>query len=212
MQLFLYLLFFDFMKFISLFGFLFLALFACQPKQKSNVDIEAEFYKNNKNFTLDKKIEYKGISFTIPSFFENASYADIVVSNQALKRNTYLFNIHFTVEVFENTDQVFRYFPELEVNKDVQNALQDAYVRRRASVSEDYYISIKKKLPERILKHALIQVVGRQNFESNELFYVVSTAKLNEKYYVIQWIAPKQVLSYTYDDFERILSSVSVVK
>ncbi|MNY25035.1 hypothetical protein D3C86_1587900 [compost metagenome] len=97
---------------------------------------------------------------------------------------------------------------EFVVDTDLLNTFQDAYVWRRFESLNNAAISIKKELPKSFKHKGLIQTVSGDGSYSGQGYYATSTIKVNDKYYVFQWITSKPIMNYSFDDFERILKSV----
>lgn len=199
-----------------LIGIVFVSVFVATVvgcvQKPTNTDLEAAFIKNNHNFEYDKVYRYKGLTFSLPSFFERYYYKEFVVRQSAFIRNSPLFNVIVSIEEFDNEATVFNVFPKASVETDVLNALHDSYVSTRLSSLSDAYASIKKKLNKRIASNGLIQMVGHGASDENNLRYSIATLQINGKYYIIQWIAPVELMSYTYDDFERFLKGIKPIK
>lgn len=196
---------------LCLFVIFFLSFFSCTPK-KTKQDIEAEFNQNHKNFVLDKKVVYKSIAFKLPSCFEPIYWNEFTVLKSSACKSVNVFNTHFSVEEYKSAKTILHTFPAIEVNSDMLNALHDAYVNRRLQSVSSGTLSIKKILPKKIADYGVIQTVGTESEYGNPLLYITATLKFDLKYYVFQWIAPNEMMKYTYDDFERILKTVHLSK
>lgn len=191
--------------------FLFIPAFliaGCFDYDKENKEIREAFKNNHYNFKLDKTLKYEGISFKLPDHFKQNYTHNYTIKNSSLTRTSNAFNIYFSVERFNKSDLYREFVTDFVVKNDLLNTFQDAYVWRRFESLDNSGVSIKKELPKTFKNKGLIQTVSGDGTYSGQAYYVTSTIKVGEEYYVFQWITSKPIMNYTYDDFERILKSV----
>ena len=190
---------------------LFIPLFlivGCFDFEKENKEIREAFKNNHYNFKLDKTLKYEGISFKIPKHFNRDYSHTYTIKNSSLTRNSSAFNIYFSVERFNQSDLYRDFVADYVIEDDLLNTFQDAYVWRRYLSLDNASVSIKKELPKTFKHKGVIQTVSGDGTYSGQAYYITSTIKSGNDYYVFQWITSKPVMNYTYDDFERILKSV----
>jgi len=180
----------------------------CFDYDKENKEIREEFKKNHYNFNLEKTLKYQGISFKLPEHFKNTYSHNYTVNSSSLTRISNALNIYFSVERFGKADLHRSFVEEFVIDQDLLNTFQDAYVWRRFSSLDNSAVSIKKELPKGYKHKGLIQTISGEGTYSGQTYYVTSTMKIGDYYYVFQWISNKPIMNYTYDDFERILKSV----
>ncbi|MNK27378.1 hypothetical protein D3C87_457330 [compost metagenome] len=183
-------------------------LAGCFDFDKENKEIREEFKKNHYNLELDKTVKYQGISFKIPEHFKQNYSHNYTIKNSSLTRSCNALGIYFSVEKFDKSDLHMDFVSEFVVDTDLLNTFQDAYVWRRFESLNNAAISIKKELPKSFKHKGLIQTVSGDGSYSGQGYYATSTIKVNDKYYVFQWITSKPIMNYSFDDFERILKSV----
>lgn len=191
--------------------FLFIPAFliaGCFDYDRENKEIREAFKNNHYNFKLDKTLKYEGISFKLPDHFKQNYTHNYTIKNSSLTRTSNAFNIYFSVERFNKSDLYREFVTDFVVKNDLLNTFQDAYVWRRFESLDNSGVSIKKELPKTFKNKGLIQTVSGDGTYSGQAYYVTSTIKVGEEYYVFQWITSKPIMNYTYDDFERILKSV----
>lgn len=180
----------------------------CFDYDKENKEIREAFKNNHYNFKLEKTVRYQGISFKLPEHFKKAYSHNYTVNSSSLTRICNPLNIYFSVERFGKNDLNRNFVSDFVIDQDLLNTFQDAYVWRRYSSLNNAGVSIKKELPKGFKHQGLIQTISGEGTYSGQTYYVTSTLKVGNYYYVFQWITNKPVMNYTYDDFERILKSV----
>ncbi|TSJ40185.1 hypothetical protein [Fluviicola chungangensis] len=181
----------------------------CYDFDKENKEIREDFKKNHYNFNLNKTLKYEGISFKLPDHFKQNYSHTYTIKNSSLTRSSNAFNIYFSVERFNKSDLNREFVYDFVLaDDDLLNTFQDAYVWRRFESLNNSGVSIKKELPKSFRNKGLIQTISGDGTYSGQTYYVTSTIKVKNDYYVFQWITSKPIMNYTYDDFERILKSV----
>lgn len=180
----------------------------CFDYDKENKEIREAFKNNHYNFKLDKTFKYEGISFKLPDHFKQNYSHNYTIKNSSLTRTSNAFNIYFSVERFNKSDLNREFVYDFVIENDLLNTFQDAYVWRRFESLDNSGISIKKELPKTFRNKGLIQTISGDGTYSGQAYYVTSTIKIGNEYYIFQWITSKPIMNYTYDDFERILKSV----
>jgi len=180
----------------------------CFDYDKENKEIREAFKTNHYNFKLDKTLKYEGISFKIPEHFKKNYSHNYTIKNSSLTRTCDALNIYFSVERFTNSDLNRDFVSDFVVEDDLLNTFQDAYVWRRYESLDNAGVSIKKELPKTFKHKGVIQTISGDGTYSGRAYYVTSTMKVGNDYYVFQWITSKPVMNYVYDDFEQILKSV----
>lgn len=184
----------------------------CFDYDKENKEIREAFKNNRYNFELDKTLKYEGISFKIPKHFTPNYSHNYTIKNSSLTRISNAFNIYFSVERFNSSDLNRDFVSDHVIEGDLLNTFQDAYVWRRYESLDNSGVSIKKELPKTFKNKGVIQTISGDGTYSGQAYYVTSTIKVKDNYYVFQWITSKPIMNYTYDDFERILKSVRKAK
>ncbi len=185
-----------------------LLVVGCFDYDKENKEIREAFKNNHYNFKLDKTLKYEGISFKLPDHFKQNYSHNYTIKNSSLTRTSNAFNIYFSVERFNKSDLNREFVYDFVIEGDLLNTFQDAYVWRRYESLDNSGVSIKKELPKTFKNKGLIQTISGDGTYSGQTYYVTSTIKVGNEYYVFQWITSKPIMNYTYDDFERILKSV----
>lgn len=167
-----------------------------------------KFRLNEYDMILDAKRKYKGIQFKMPSCFLDY-YGHSTIKSDGFERHTSTFNAYFSVERFSESDQYLNFVDGEVMTSDMLNLFHDAYVKARISTMNSGISSLKKKLPKKVKFPGVIQVVRDMNPSYGEAaYYVVATLNVNRDYYIFQWETNKEMMGYTYDDFEDILASV----
>ncbi len=185
-----------------------LLVVGCFDYDKENKEVREAFKNNHYNFKLDKTLKYEGISFKLPDHFKQNYSHNYTIKNSSLTRTSNALNIYFSVERFNKSDLNREFVSDFVIESDLLNTFQDAYVWRRFESLDNSGISIKKELPKTFRNKGLIQTISGDGTYSGQAYYVTSTIKVGNEYYVFQWITSKPIMNYTYDDFERILKSV----
>ena len=180
----------------------------CFDYDKENKEIREAFKNNHYNFKLDKTLKYEGISFKLPDHFKKNYSHNYTIKNSSLTRTSNALNIYFSVERFDQSDLNRDFVYDFVVKDDLLNTFQDAYVWRRYESLNNAGVSIKKELPKMFKHKGVIQTISGDGTYSGQAYYITSTMKVGNDYYVFQWITSKPVMNYTYDDFEEILKSV----
>lgn len=184
----------------------------CFDYDKENKEIREAFKTNHYNFKLDKTLKYEGISFKLPDHFKKNYSHNYTIKNSSLTRICNALNIYFSVERFNQSDLNRDFVYDFVVEDDLLNTFQDAYVWRRYESLDNSGVSIKKELPKACKHKGVIQTISGDGTYSGRTYYITSTIKVGNDYYVFQWITSKPVMNYTYDDFEQILKSVQKSK
>lgn len=190
----------------------FILMGGCVDYNKENKEIREAFKKNHYNFALDKTIKYEGISFHIPKHFKRYYSHNFTIKNSSITRTSNALNIYFSVERFTKSDLRREFVSDFIIKHDLLNTFQDAYVWRRFASIDNGGISIKKELPKNLKQKGVIQTVAGDGAYAGMTYYATATIQVKDNYYVFQWITSKQIMNYTYDDFERILKSVKKAK
>ncbi len=185
-----------------------LLVVGCFDYDKENKEVREAFKNNHYDFKLDKTLKYEGISFKLPDHFKQNYSHNYTIKNSSLTRTSNALNIYFSVERFNKSDLNRAFVSDFVIEGDLLNTFQDAYVWRRFESLDNSGISIKKELPKTFRNKGLIQTISGDGTYSGQAYYVTSTIKVGNEYYVFQWITSKPIMNYTYDDFERILKSV----
>jgi hypothetical protein len=180
----------------------------CFDYDKENKEIREAFKTNHYNFKLDKTLKYEGISFKLPDHFKKNYSHNYTIKNSSLTRTSNALNIYFSVERFNQSDLNRDFVYDFVVENDLLNTFQDAYVWRRYESLNNAGVSIKKELPKACKHKGVIQTISGNGTYSGQAYYITSTMKVGNDYYVFQWITSKPVMNYMYDDFEEILKSV----
>jgi hypothetical protein len=198
-------------RLVLLFPLLFL-LTGCPDYDKKNREIREDFKNNHFNLKQDKTLKYEGISFKLPASFKRHYTHHYTVKNSSLTRVCRALNIYFSVERFDRSDLKRPFVKDYLIHKDLLNTFQDAYVWRRFESLDESGISIKKELPKAFKHKGVIQTIVGDGYYGDQTYYITSTIKVADSYYVFQWISSKPIMNYTYDDFERILKSIQKTK
>ncbi|MDR0802161.1 hypothetical protein [Fluviicola sp.] len=190
----------------------FILVGSCVNYDKENKEIREVFKKNHYNFALDKTVKYEGISFRIPKHFKQYYSHNYTIKNSSITLTSSALNIYFSVERFTKADLHREFVSDFIIKSDLLNTFQNAYVWRRYASLDNGGASIKKELPRNLKQKGVIQTVAGDGPYSSKTYYITATIRVEDNYYVFQWITSKQIMSYTYDDFERILKSVKKAK
>jgi hypothetical protein len=162
---------------------------------------------------LEETIQYQNISFQLPGKFEQDYNHDYTVKSSSLTKENYVIGINFSVEHFTESDLEKPFIKENGFNINPLNTIHDAYIARRYNSLVDGGIAIKKTFNKKKNYKGLIQMVsGNDEYSSDETYYATATIQLDKDYYVFQWITTQEMMSYVYDDFERVLYSVKKIK
>ncbi len=184
-------------------------LTACPPQKDRTEDVMKKFQENHFNLELLKKEVYGKIKFQLPESMEKDYATNYVYRRQALTRRDYNLGLAFSVERFTEGDMYSEMMEDYVVEEDLLNSFHDAYVNRRLESLYQGGLSFKKDVRSNVKFPGVIQVVtGESSRGYNALYYATATLKVEKEYYIFQMIAPKSMMDYVYDDFERILASV----
>lgn len=190
----------------------FILMGGCVDYDKENREVREAFKANHYNFALDKTIKYEGISFRIPKHFKRYYSHNYTIKNSSITRTSNALNIFFSVERFTKADLHRDFVSDFIIKDDLLNTFQDAYAWRRYTSVDNGGASIKKELPKNLKQKGVIQTIAGENSYNGMVYYATATIQVKDNYYVFQWITGKPIMSYTYDDFERILKSVKKAK
>ncbi len=189
-----------------------LFLFACKVKSPNKNEYQS-FLKNGYNIELNKARSYKNIKFKLSESFEkNLACNFTVVPSTSKCYFSSIYNTYFSIEKFTENDRNRPFLFEVSLTKDFHNLVQDAYVFRRLKSLTNSSASIKKECSKNVKYPSLIQVISGDESYGKEVYYTVSTLKINNDYFVFQWITNEETMGFVYDDFERILNSVRKIK
>lgn len=202
------------MKFLITLAILIPMLFAScahSDPEKEQENVMKAFKENDYNFTSYKKKSYRGVKFKLPTSFDVDYGGGYTYKRDAFMRRNYQLGIIFTVEKFTkydiNSELLNDYL--IEDESDFLNSFHDAYSSRRYESLHGASISYKKVTKKNIPYKGVTQVVsGSSSQSSNTHYYAMATLKVKEDYYVFQMITTPEMMSYVFDDFERILSTV----
>ncbi len=219
---------FESMKWLSvvvLFPF-FLILFSCEDEEKN--ELVRKFKANRFNLIFNQKVRFGDISCKIPEGFKPNGYSDYTIQPKAKVYLNSALGIHFTMERFStsanNMNFVTKYQEkneiyfaegesESEINwEDQLNLIHNAYVFKRYSTLTNGSISIKKNTSKKVRFEGVIQVVSGQSEYGEGLYYTTASILIDQTIYVFQFITTHEMMDYVYDDFERLLASVHLVK
>lgn len=172
-----------------------------------------KFKLNNYDLILDQTHKWGRIQFKIPSCFLKSYYSYGTIHHNSFVRETRTFNGFFSVEVFEESDQYLSFVDEQVATKDLLNLFHDSYVQAIANRLSGGVSALKKELPKKMKYKGVIQIVREYNEDNEDPdYYAVATMKIKDKYYIFTWLTGKDMMSYTYDDFEDILRTVRLKK
>jgi hypothetical protein len=181
----------------------------CKSELKENQLTVASFRKNKYNFKLTKNGSYKNIRFKLSPFFEKSFATYYMISSKGQAYKSEIIPIYFTVERFKETDRYETFLIDQLTKVDFLNTLHDAYVKKRYSSLQNGAISIKKTVRKSIHYPGVIQTIaGASSTKQPANYYLTATLQVKDEYYVFQFISDRAIMSYVYDDFERILRSV----
>lgn len=189
---------------------LIISLFACsggtyRPTHKILGD-------NHMDFPIVEKNHYKRIAFELSPLFTNAINSNYTIQSNAFKRVIYDINLNFSVEVFSKSEAE-KLKDKFSIPTDALNSVHDYYVSKRKNSLYLPAVSIKKNIPKMKGKEGVIQVIEGSTYDNRTTnSYFTSTLKMGSQYYVFQLIGKKDCMGYLYDDFEKILASVSKKK
>jgi hypothetical protein len=188
-------------------------LTACPSSQTNKAELLKEFRANGHNFKKLKKKGYANIEFRIPETMTVDYNTGHVYKKTALTLREEITGALFTVEKFTEQDLATELMEKTVVRTDLLNSFQEAYVDRRMSSLAGGVSTFKKTTGRRVLFPGVIQTVtGERTGYEEPLYYAVATLKVENEYYLFQFIASRQLMAYVYDDFEHILSSVRKIK
>jgi hypothetical protein len=181
-----------------------------KDKQKDRTDTAKAFRDNGYNFPEYTKLVYKNIRLQIPKSFEFDYGSGYCYKASAMNRRDFGLGVIFTVERFDEDDLESELMEDYMIEDDLLNGFHDAYVYRRFESLYNGSISFKKEVRKTIKFEGVIQTVSGKysEYTEQELYYVTSTLKVDDEYYVFQIITPKEMMNYVYDDFEHILETV----
>lgn len=197
---------------ILLFAFLFLGT-GCRSEQTDNQLTVDAFRKNHHNFKLTKKYNFKNISFKLSPFFERSFANYFMISSKGQAYKSTIIPVYFSVERFAENDRYESFLTNTIAHADFLNTLHDAYVKKRYTSLQNGAISIKKKVRSNVHFDGVIQTIaGASSITSTTNYYLTATLRINDSFYVFQFIADPAIMSYLYDDFERILATVKPIR
>lgn len=184
-------------------------LAACPPSGKSDLKL---IQANNMDLPNLKYVGYESIDFALSDLFDVVYSKDYAISgDDAMCRVIRALDVYFSVEVFDTVDVAN--FGE-DINQYSSNPLdiiQDFYVRKRVNSLHEPRVSIKKELPKSVKFEGCIQAVKGKNYDyeyQEQTNYFTATLKIEDEFYVFQLIGKADSMSYLYDDFVDLLSSV----
>jgi hypothetical protein len=169
---------------------------------------QQKLFKNHMDLPDLERIQYSGINFQLSKLFEDNLNFEYVIKDAALSRTIYDLGLHFSTEVFTESDAtVFNY--SLQTETDNLNAVHNYYALKRQNSLYEHFSSVKKKGPRENGYPSIIQTIEGPGYEGGDtLSYMMATVDVNKKYYVFQLIGKKGNIGYLYDDFIAILKSI----
>lgn len=200
------------MKFIAVLTLCLLVLSSCNV-DKMNQEVRQDFKENHYNFKLAEEMRYATISFKLPEKFTKSYNKYYTIKGNALVRESYALGIKFSVEHYTRKDFKKYFIRESGFHVNELNTLHDAYTERRMASLDNSGSSFKKTLSKKKSYKGIIQVLsGEDDYNDDLIYYATATIKMKDDYYVFQWISTPEMMSYTLDDFERIIYSVKKTK
>lgn len=199
------------MKRLIVIIFLMPLLTACPPKsQEDRTDTAKAFRENGYDFPGYKKAVYKGIKFQLPESFEYDYGNRYCYKSSSMNRRDFQLGIIFTVEKFTEDDLESELMADYMIEEDLLNGFHDAYANRRYESLYEGTVSFKKDLKKGGKFKGVIQTIGGRysEYADEYLYYTMATIKVDNDYYLFQFITQKDMMDYVYDDFEHILATV----
>lgn len=185
-------------------------LTACPPDKDTSKETLKKFRKDGYNMTSLKTHVYGTIRFRLPATMQHDYSTHYAYKSTAFRRREQNLGILFTAERFQEADRYSELMEEyVYADNDLLNSFHDAYVNRRMHSLDQGGASFKKEVRSNVKFPGAIQVVsGESTYDDALLYYATATLKVDEDYYIFQFICDKPMMDYVYDDFERILASV----
>jgi len=178
---------------------------SCTPRTKSNLK---KLQENDMNFPDLERINFEDISFLIPDFFENSGSERNTISEFSQTFTSYDLNLEFTAELFSQSSiDILKYTSDNY--KDNLPTVHENHILIRKNSLNEFTTSIKKKIPAKIGRDGLIQVIhGNTYMEGEDTSYFIATLEIDGESYVFQLIGKRENMGYLYDDFITILASI----
>lgn len=182
-------------------------LFACPPA-KIDRDL-TKIQENNMDLPDLRERYYKGLKFKLSDLFTNDYNNEYVIQDDALTMAIYDIDVNFSIEEFSMDEaELIQYGFEEET--DLISAVHDNYVFKRLETLDGGISSIKKT-SSKCKYPCLVQVMhGNSSFYGEPSTYMMATIEANKKFYVLHLIGIEENMGYLFDDFENILSSVTL--
>ncbi len=185
-------------------------LVSCGEQVVDKTNTLEKFRLNNYEMILDAKAKFGNIRFKIPSCFLRY-WSKSTIRQYSFERHTRTFNAYFSIERFKESERDLPFLANEIMTSDMLNLFHDAYVKKRIETEWTGISSLKKNLPKKVKFPGLIQVV-KDLGSPNGQYYVIATLKVKKEYYIFQWTTQREMLGYTYDDFESVLATVRIIK
>ena len=161
------------------------------------------------NFPEMERTFFKNISFLKPIMFHKGYTNNFVLSET---HETYVISsidLFLSTEFFNEEDvEISQFTSENEATPPLE-AIHNNYIYRRSKSLLTAETSILKSTPKTVGSSGLIQVIhGKSNNSDKNTSYFIATIEVENEYYVFQLIGKRENMSYLYDDFITILSSI----
>lgn len=185
---------------------LWILLCGCPAPVSENKALK-DFQKQQFDFQNKRKINFQGISFLYPAFFEKGN-KDHLLKADGISVFTYDLGIYLSVEKLIPID--FKMFvSDYDYKNDYLQAAHDFYMENRRNSLLFYENSVNSALPKGCRFDGMVEVLyGRNEDFEEDLKYFIATIEKEGAFYVFQLICTHEMSGYLWDDFEDILKSV----
>lgn len=192
--------------YLFLISSLWILLCGCPAPVSENKALK-DFQKQQFDFQNKRKINFQGISFLYPAFFQKGN-KDHLLKADGISVISYDLGIYLSVEKLIPID--FKIFVnDYDYKNDDLQAAHDFYMENRRNSLLFYENSVNSALPKGCRFDGMMEVLyGRNEDFEEDLKYFIATIEKEGAFYVFQLICTHEMSGYLWDDFEDILKSV----
>ena len=192
--------------YLFLISSLLILLCGCPAPVSENKALK-DFQKQQFDFQKKMKINFQGISFLYPDFFQKGNKDHLLKAN-GISLVSYDLGIYLSVEKLKQSD-LLKYVKDYDHKNNYLRVAHDYYMENRRNSLLFYENSVNSALPKDCRYDGMMEVLyGRNEDIDDDLKYFIATMEKEGAFYVFQLICTHEMSGYLWDDFEDILKSV----
>ena len=166
---------------------------------------------NNMDLPDERRHFFSGIRYRLSELFQRSNDDYFVLAEDYDVKLIYDLRLYFSIERFSEAEAIgIRYSFDYD-SISLLNAVHDNYAIKRNASLEEATVSIKKAVPESVGFEGVMQTISGKNYFGNPAnTYFMASLNVNNDIYVVQLIGKEENMGYLYDDFIKIISSISL--